>query len=193
MFIVLICSACSSPTIAIKPNIPIQRLGLYLDADPMSFLYKGLNKQMDDFIIRYNAKSGNRFVLYRASGKDSTTIRIKLVATRFVSPGEQSTGVVVSMIGLSLPVVLASSGAPFVVFFYYFPKTKSLTEVSVSPDINNMPVSPKQFIFSSPGFLMSPERQADKHVVYFERFLLALVKSVESQVKAPRRPSYVVN
>ena len=94
--------------------------------------------------------------------------------------------------GFSLPFVMISGGAPFYVAFWYFPKAKSMTEFSLSPDINGSPQAKSQFLLESPGFLKSPENQINTHVEYFGRFIGNLVSQVEKQLPKSNAPGYAV-
>lgn len=116
---------------------------------------------------------------------------IKLVGTELVKPGQQTAGVIVTVVGLTLPFVMISSGAPFFLGFYYFPQVRSLTELSLSSDISGPSQAPRNFILSSPGFLISSEKQIEKHVISFDRFLLQLVKQIEKQVISQRNRTAV--
>lgn len=181
--LVVCCVSCSSPTLLVKKNISIQKLGIAFESGEhaMPLMTQRFDHVVDAFIDKYNAKPNRKFELYRASPKDSCSVVIKLTATRLVSSGQQATGVVVSLIGFSLPVAMAAAGAPLYIFFYYFPDVKSLTELSLSPDINGRLNQKREFVLSSPGFLKSPENQIEKHVVYFERLIGQLVTQIEKQ------------
>lgn len=180
---VLLLSACTTPVIVVKKNVDIQQLGIYLKADDpnLSFIAGDLHRAVDDFILRHNANSRRKFDVYKAEAKDSASLRVAVLTTKLVSPGQQVVGVVASAVGLSLPFVIASAGAPIIFGFYYFPRVRSLTELSVSPDLAVGNGAPRMFVYSSPGFLKSPERQIVKHGVYFNDFLKALVTQIERQ------------
>ncbi|KAJ1499225.1 hypothetical protein HMI54_011983 [Coelomomyces lativittatus] len=181
------CSACTTPAVIVKKGVTIQRLGIHFESSPQAtpLIAEQFENELDAFIKRYNAKSNPKFELYRASPLDSSSLQIKLFVTQLVSPSQQTTGVVVSMLGLSLPVVMAASGAPIFLGFYYFPTVKSLTSLMLSPDIEGPKKSKNEFVLYSPGFLTSPEKQIEKHVVYFDRLLVTLVSQIERQT--PKR------
>jgi hypothetical protein len=56
-----------------------------------------------------------------------------------------------------------------------------MTELSLSNDIAQAGNSPKPFLLTSPGFLKSPEKQVEKHVISFDNFLNILVSQIEKQ------------
>lgn len=186
----ILCCGCAGPSVVIKKNIVIQKLGIYLEAGYQSFplIQRSFDLQVNEFITKYNATPGHKFQLFRANASDSSTLIIKLVASQLVSPGQQTAGVLVSLVGLSLPFVMVSAGAPLYIFFYYFPDVKSMTELSLSKDIAQEGYVPKPFVLSSPGFLKSPEKQVAKHVIYFDKFLSNLIAQIEKQSK-PRKKS----
>ena len=180
----LLCEACSAPSVLVRQNASFERLGIYFEPGEQSFpiIADKFDVALNDFIWTYNSNPKHRFELFRASATDSVTLRIKLVATRMVSRVDQTAGIVVSLIGLTVPFLLISAEAPIIIFFYYFPKVRSLTELSLSEDINGSTLPPGGFILSSPGFLKVPEKQMQKHVVYFDILLERLVNQIEKQV-----------
>lgn len=114
------------------------------------------------------------------------------MATRMVSEGDQVAGAVVSVIGISVPFVMIAANAPIIVFFCYFPQVRSLTELSLSEDINGLQTPRREFVLSSPGFLKSPETQLRKHALSFDHMLAVLISQIEKQVSvAAKRPATV--
>ena len=192
--VVIITTACSTPSVIVKKNVPIPRLGIYFERDVHANLYiaQQFESKLEQFLTTYNAKKDRKFLLYHAGATDSACLRIKLVTTRLVTPDQQTAGVLVSLMGFSLPFVMISGGAPFYVAFWYFPKAKSMTEFSLSPDINGSPQAKSQFLLESPGFLKSPENQINTHVEYFGRFIGNLVSQVEKQLPKSNAPGYAV-
>ncbi|MEJ7643308.1 MAG: hypothetical protein WKF87_01820 [Chryseolinea sp.] len=182
LLLVTFCFSCSTPVVVVKKNAPIEKLGIYFEATAQAtpVIAAQFHSDLDTFISRYNSQPGRKFELFRASFDDASTLRIKLYTTRMVNPGQQVAGVVVSAIGLALPFVLAGAGSPYYVFFYHFPKVKSITELSLSPDINEAPGS-RLFTLMSPGFLKSQPKQLEKHADYFYRMLTKLVLEIEKQ------------
>lgn len=191
LVILVCCVACSTPAVVIKRNITIEKLGIYLEAGEYAppLIADAFTRELDHFIHTYNSETGHKFKLFRASKHDSTTLRIKLVATNLVTPGQQVTGVVVSVLGISLPFVMVAAGAPVYIAFYYFPEVRSMTDLSLSPDIASPEKARREFLLSSPGFLKSPEKQIAKHVISFELLLRELVKQIDKQSLHPQKTS----
>ena len=194
VIVLTLCTACSTPLLLVKNVSAVERLGIYFEGGDQSFevISGQFSRDLDAFILRHNTSPGRKFDLFRASAQDSSTLKIKLVGTRLVTPGQQTTGVVVTALGFTLPIVMLSAGAPFFIGFYYFPQVRSLTELSLSSDLNGPSQPNKNYILSSPGFLVSPEKQIEKHVISFDRLLLALVGQIEKQVAKKRVTGYVV-
>ncbi|HYF67275.1 MAG TPA: hypothetical protein VD884_04025 [Ohtaekwangia sp.] len=176
-------SCASTPRLAFKNGASFQTLNIFLEPSPgvIPEVWQGFNRQLDDFILRHNASHKKSFLLARSTNANVATLRIKLIATQLVSSQKQTTGVVVTLIGLSLPVIMASAGAEFFLFFYYFPDVRSMTEVSLSQDIDASAAKPLGMILASPGFLKSPGRQVNKHVIYFDKFLNKLIRQLSKE------------
>lgn len=181
--LLVLCTSCVTPSVIVRQNAHIERLGIYLEAGEhaIPIVSNQFDTALENFIQSYNATPNRAFELFPADANDSSTLRIKLITTQLVSPGDQTAGVLVSTLGLSLPIVLAASEAPIILFFYYFPNVKSLTELSLSEDINGASPPRREFMLASPGFLKSPEKQIQKHAVTFEGWLKLLVGQIEKQ------------
>ena len=191
-FVVLllaISGACSSPAILIKNDAPIPKLGISLETpDPaLISLYEGLDQELGAYIDNYNLNPKRKFILYRASPDDMSTLHIRLLATHYVTPGEQAAGLMISAVGFATPFALAAGGAPIIFFFYYFPHVKSMTELSFSPDLVNPQQSKRELLYTSPGFLKSPEKQQARHITNFDKYIGSIVRQIEKQL--PANPS----
>lgn len=193
LLVILLCSACATPSVLVKQNIIIHKLGICFDtgqhASPL--ITNQFNYKLDEFILKYNSDPRHPFELFRASPTDSSTLRIRLMATRMVSEGDQVAGALVSLVGFSIPFIMIGANAPIIVFFYYFPQVRSLTELSLSEDINEIQTPRREFVLASPGFLKSPEKQLEKHAISFDHMLGMLITQIEKQVRvaAKRRAS----
>ena len=190
VFTVLMLTAmsCAGPKVVLRPGVPIETIGINVDfmpGIPMK-VRDGFDRSLNDFIMKHNASNQAGFKVKRAQVGCTACLTIRVIETRLVRPGQQTAGVIVSLIGFSLPVAMASAGSPFVLWFYYFPRANSFTELSLSDDINGAPAPVTPFVLHSPGFLKSPERQVEKHVVYFDKFLTALFDNISAQYKKHR-------
>lgn len=191
--LLVLCASCATPSVLVRQNAHIEKLGIYLERGEhaIPIVINQFDTALDNFIETYNATPNQPFQVFRADANDSSTLRIKLVATRFVSPGDQTAGVLVSTLGLSVPFLLAASDAPIILFFYYFPKVRSMTELSLSEDINGATELRREFILASPGFLQSTEKQIQKHRVSFDRYLKLLVTQIARQAAAKKTNAVV--
>lgn len=144
-------------------------------------------EKVDLFIEDYNS----RYPVFHLTNNDfqnEATLTIHIAENKLVSQNEQVLGVVASAVGLSLPFIMISAGSPIYVFFYYFPKDVSLTDVSLSDDINALPEGFVQRNFFNSGFLRSYEKQVSKHGDKFSDFLAVLVKELEKSYVEHGKP-----
>jgi hypothetical protein len=165
--------------LSLKVNTKIDVLGIDLQINPAisQVIHSELNKQLDDFIILHNSEN-HPFKIARSLDSKISSLQIRVQAVELVSPQKQTTGVIVSVIGLSLPFIMAASKTRFILFFYYFPKAASLSELSLSSDIDGSKNKTIQKIVYSPGFLRSPQKQVSKHGVSFSKYLRVCLKDL---------------
>jgi hypothetical protein len=163
--------------------VKLETLGIYIESDPgfLPQLQDGFENELNDFIEKYNASGSKSFLLKKSDNPATSSIRIRLMVTQLVTPSQQTTGIVVSVIGLVLPFVMIAAEAEFALAFWYFPHAKSLAEISLSDDINEPGQKPFQQVYSSPGFLKDSDQQIEKHISSFDKFLRLLVRQVKQQ------------
>lgn len=101
-----------------------------------------------------------------------------------VTPGQSAAGVVVSLVGLSLPMIMAAAEAPFYVFFYYFPKSRSFIEIRAE---NHAGPSTLTHQVLGPGFLLSEEKQQAKHVKGYRGYFAVMQRQYEKELKKELR------
>lgn len=176
----LVLCSCNVSRLKVKEGPPLQSLGIFYEAHPdvPLVISDGLSKRIDEFIIRHNSE-GKGLRLHRVISPTESSLTIKLLGSQLVTSSQQTAGVVVSTLGLSLPFIMAASESEFIIFFYYFPKAQSYFELTLSPEINSAPGGSINRIYQSPGFLRSPERQVKRHLLNFNRFLKGLVFEIE--------------
>jgi hypothetical protein len=175
----LIASCATYQKLELKPGTRIQMLHIDFQTDPSipSYISNELNTSLDTFIKKYNSKR-NRFIIDRASDS-SNTLTIKVQGIQLVTAQQQTAGVLVSLIGFSLPFIMVTSGSKFYFVFWYFPRSSSISEITLSEDINGMQNKTIQRLVSAPGFLKSPEKQVVKHGKFFSKTLEGLMKELE--------------
>lgn len=179
----LILFSCSTSRLAINKNSKVTEIGISLNYDAvLPSVKSNIEENVDVFISEYNSSS-KRLKLHRSINSDSSSLIVNVLGTRLVTPQQQTTGAIVSLIGLSLPFVMVAAGSEFYIFFYYFPRVVSVTDFSLSSDINGSEVSPIQYKIVSPGFLKSEEKQVKKHGPRFKKHLFRVMKDLEASRK----------
>ncbi len=163
---VLVCS-CSSPQLVLKnPSPEVLRVSLGFTEEVPDLLRNELETQFENYISWHNARPTG-FKLELAEPYETVDLQFTVLASELVTSSQQTAGVFLSMIGLSLPIIMASAGAEFVVFFYYFPRTNSVMELALDPELSAGPLNKINYPVSSPGFLKSEQRQVTRHGQYF--------------------------
>jgi hypothetical protein len=185
VFLLILLSSCAAPTAVLKNDVQLETLNIYLEAGPQSnqLIVNKLNDQLDVFVSRYNSEH-HRFNVARAeSATDPSTLTITIVGSKFVSKGQQTGAVLLTLVGLSLPFIMAAADSDFYVFFYYFPQASTMTELSLSEDIRGPGPARRPAVYASPAFLKSPEKQIEKHGQNFSLFLSQLMKRMENGMR----------
>lgn len=176
MVMLCLTNCAPAPKFILKKPAQFETLYITLHASPYVIpeVFNGFQQRLDALIIRHNASADKQFLLEKGRASASG-LHITLQGTRLVSSAQQTTGVFVSLLGISLPIALISAGVPFPLYFYYFPTAKSATTFYLSSDIGEDQRAPLNFILASPGFLKSPGKQIDKHIVQFDKLMVGIV------------------
>jgi hypothetical protein len=174
-------AGCTTPRLVLRNdfNSDTLRVSLIFSPEVPTFVSNELEDQFNNFIIKNN--SSRKLKIQQVDGRDRSDLQIRVLATALVTPQQQSAGVVVSMLGLSLPILMASAETDFVIFFWYFPKAHSVLELSLHPEVNGSSTNPLMVRLQSPGFLKSPERQVSRHGVYFNDYLGNVINGLKKR------------
>jgi hypothetical protein len=175
--------SCVTPTkLMLKKDVKIDVLGVNLLVNPTvsSYISSELQRELDDFMMAYNAEN-HSFRVKRTDDCTTSCLQLKVYDVQLVSPEKQTTGVLISLLGFSMPFVLASSNSPIIATFWYFPRAGSVSEVSLSNDINYNTASPIRKVISSPAFLKSPQKQVAKHCLHFNKLLQSMMNEVDAE------------
>lgn len=182
-FGIFLLSSCSSTALlTLRPETSLEHLGIRIEetvsAPPA--VVNNFRAILDDFIVIHNANPDKAFLLFHATPDDPETLTIRVLDARYVSPPQQITSVVVNVVLLAVPLTLLYMDLPFI-WYFVSPQAKTLTEISLSPDINGDTYNRLVFPFKSPGFLLPKERQIDRQNEFFHRQLTRLVDDLERQ------------
>lgn len=131
--------------------------------------------QMVDLIKYYNSWDRRKFVLLGATESNPDVLTIKLTGLKLVEKGEQAAATAVTLVGLALPIAMVASGAELFVGFAYFPKTKSLYELTFPERITNNFSKTKFREVKTGSFLKNIDQQIEKHGNKFRRFVMGVI------------------
>jgi hypothetical protein len=183
LLLLFLAMACTPP-LALKKGSSPDPLYVYMEFHPSipKEICDELSRQLDDAIIAHNATSSKLRVEREDILTDENTLRIRVHTTRLIGKKENTTGILLSALGLSLPIAMAAGGADFIVGFYYFPQATSTMEIQLSSDIDGSPKSPLFTSLKTPGFLKSPQKQINKHGYYFNQVMRKRFKVMARQI-----------
>ncbi|MDX1630036.1 MAG: hypothetical protein R3345_15110 [Fulvivirga sp.] len=182
LLFIFIASGCTSTQrLIVNQDAPLNRLGIHLTfaQELPSELKSSFLEHLDYAIMKHNANSRSKFQLYQTNSTDSSALHMHVSALKLVSKKEQGTAVAVSMIGFAMPFVMVSAGSPFYLAFWYFPKTQSLVQLSLSGEIEGQPGQRIERVHYNSGFLRNPMVQIEKHSAKFQDFVARTVKEIE--------------
>lgn len=182
--LILLLGSCATP-IPLKVNSEISEIGIALEFNDEFVpepLRAGIENQFNDFIISHNA-SASKLRVYDVSSTDSADLVFRVAGYKPVTSGQNAAGLIVSAIGLiAVPSLLVSAESEYIFFFWYFPRTRSLTELHLRRNLNpdNPPWIPGGLITG--GFLAPPDRQMVKHAIAYRRYFSNVVRNIEKQL-----------
>lgn len=183
VFILLVCSSCGPTKTfhAVTPARTHWNVELQFDQAVPAEIQDGINRVFNDFTIY----SHTRPVTFDWSQDTTETdMIIHVRAYQGVRAGQQVAGILVSLIGISAPIFMASSQVPFVVTFWYFPKTRSISELHVRDDTG---IHSRRHMVTGPGFLKTEEMQVRKHASAYIAYFRLMGKFYEKQLNYARR------
>lgn len=182
--LLLLLTSCSKNGFLLDRSAEIKHVGVHLKFEPdvPNEIQAELKRNLEEFVIEYNTGQ-HRLKSFVSTLPNSSTITFHIYQTKLVKSGEQIAGVLITAAGLSLPFIMISSGAEFAVFFYYFPRAVSLSEVVISDDISEQDNQKIQYAVSSPAFLRKRERQIQRHGDYFKRSLKYIFRNMEQSLE----------
>lgn len=117
-FLVISCSTYQKLELKPGSNTRNIHIDFQIDQSIPSYISNELNSRLDQFITDYNSRR-NRFKIDRESGS-LNTLTIKVQAVQLVTKQQQTAGVIVSLIGFSIPFAMVASGSRFYFFFGIF-------------------------------------------------------------------------
>ena len=191
--VLIMCFTACAPKLVSRPGVAIRQLGVCVnyDVNVPEEMRVGFEGHLQSFISKYNSETHSIY-LYSCEDTNKEALRLYIANTKVIGPQQQAAGLVITSLGLATPFVMAAAGAPFVLWFYYFPHNRSEAVVSLSGDLS---LTESAFInreFSSWAFLVNEERQLAKHPRKFERFLETLLQELEQGQRKYRRQQRAV-
>ncbi len=179
LFLLVVVAGCTTPKLVLNQNFKQDtlRISLIFSPEVPDAVISELENQLEAVVIQNNSSS--KMKVERVSERESSDLQIRILKSTLVTEQQQTAGVIVTMFGLALPILMASAGTEFVIFFWYAPKMHSAMEFALDPSINGSPYNPVLINLHSPGFLKSPERQIARHGVYFNDYLIRVLKDLK--------------
>jgi hypothetical protein len=79
---------------------------------------------------------------------------------------------------------MAAAEAPFYVLFYYFPKSQTFVEIQAE---NHAGPPTLRHRVLGPGFLLSEQKQQERHVKGYRSYFLVMQRQYEKELKKELR------
>ena len=178
-FVLMLFTQCTSSQVVSDSVKPIEQLGLCLEFAPHIpiELQEQFETSLDQYIINYNNEP-HAFKLTDCQSTSSLYVRIEDVT--YTTQNERASGFLVSALGIvGLPVLLASSGSPIILGFYYFPRNATIASSALSSDIAHFGISTQPKRYETFGLFGSDLKQRQKHAKNFDMHFNMLLKEVE--------------
>lgn len=187
MVFVLSLTSCSVPKFALRSNAEIETLSIcagYSNEVPPQ-VQATFDSTIAVFVNEFNAEQ-HLFNLGPCYNDRRCGLNIDIKETHLVSKQKQWSSTLITVLGLSLPVVMLAAEASFVVFFYSFPNDVSIIDLSLTSDIAPRGSMLNRNISNS-GYLMSEKRQIKKHGIAFHSFLNRELFWIEKEYKKQQK------
>jgi hypothetical protein len=182
VFVLLVCSSCATKTFqAVTPVRSHWNVELQFDPTVPAEIQDNINIAFDNFTIYSHTRPA---IFDWSQDTTETDMIIHVRAYQPVRPGQQVAGVIISLIGLSTPVLMASAQIPFVITFWYFPKTRSISEMHVR-DASG--IHSRRHLIVAPGFLKNSQMQGRRHASAYGAYFRVMGRFYEKQLKNARR------
>jgi hypothetical protein len=141
-------------------------------------LQEAITKKFQDFTLTYSSV-GRVVKFYDATDSGNPDMIIHVQSYKAVTNEESAVGLVVTMIGIAMPIVLLSNESPFVFAFWYFPKTESVSDIFVERPSGERFQRP--YKIRSSGSFKSPEKQFELHAQAYYEFFFRMAKAYEKE------------
>lgn len=141
-----------------------------------------LQKEIINEFNNFCARSPERPVRFiDAKGDRNADITLRVQVFKPVTPGQSAAGLIISLAGFSMPILMAAAEAPFVAVFWYFPKSQSFAELTLRNGQFSVPT--KMYRLGGPGFLMKASKQEVRHAKAYRDFFGAMANFYEQDLR----------
>ncbi|NLE02824.1 MAG: hypothetical protein GX640_23400 [Fibrobacter sp.] len=171
-----------NPVMVMKSPPPTNEIALCIESD--TTLPAELRDELDSvtnlFIDNYNAEN-NRFTLTRCQNDDQRTLYLDIIHISISNPELQAAGIVITTLGLAIPVVMIALNAPFYVTFAYLPRSTLSMNLRFSSDLSDSGLVPKTYKTgaTSGRYFGSYKKQKDHLLSSYYQRLEQVINSIK--------------
>jgi hypothetical protein len=178
LVILFLCISCA-PREFLSRTPPKSSYSIKLAFDPIvpEALRQSITEEFA-FFTTASAARPVRFISVEDSWEADMVISVKTFEP--VTSGRSALGVFVTLVGMTAPILMASAGAPIVVFFWYFPKSESIAEIQFKADDGNA-FSMHRIL--GPGFLKKEGTQLKQHHRGYKAFFIRMQRHYEKDLR----------
>lgn len=185
---VLLFSACKSLQVnTAKTTANTKDIGLKwsLNGRINDSLYDDLEQVMLDVVEEFNSQP-HAFKVHHMKDRDRDKdyITIDVNQAKIVRGGEKAAGYFITAAGIATPIILLTSGEPYIITFFYWPMHRIQALVDLSPNMAGEKRSSRNVISERSALFSSNKRQVPLMLSGLKKGLMKALLDVEMQLKA---------
>jgi len=164
-------SSCKTVNYNLRSKIYIEDLNIRVKYDSLvpDTIKKTFDNKLNDLIEKRNSEY-HKFRLVSVEDTNVRSLVFYVKDNKLVSNSTQVISSVITILGISMPVLLISAQSPIIIFFYFIPKDVSNIDLRLSKDLTYSKLTHKRRVVNS-GYLRNRNKQIFKHGEAFSKLV----------------------